>query len=317
LTGKLDWHWIFLVNIPIGILVFLLCIFLLPKDSRSTETSKLDFGGAFTITGALMLAVYGIVNGNEAGWLSGQTLGLLGGAALLLIIFLTIEKKIKFPLMPLSLFKLRNVATANVAGVLWSAGMFAWFFISALYLQQVLGYTPMQVGLAFLPANVIMAILSLGLSDKIVLHFGIRKNLTVGLSLVALGLFWLARVPVDGHFVVDVLPSMLVLGFGCGISFNPMFLAAMSDVKPEESGLASGVVNTAFMMGGALGLAVLASLAASRTSTLLMSGVDQIAALNGGYQIAFFVGAIFAGSGALIAGIFLQSKKMPENLVGH
>ena len=223
-----------------------------------------------------MLAVYAIVNGNDAGWTSTQTLGLLAAAAALLAVFLVIESRVDSPLVPLRLFRLRNVATANVVGILWAAAMFAWFFLSALYLQLVLGYSPLQVGLAFLPANLIMGAFSIGLSAKLVLRFGIRTPLATGLSLAAVGLVLFARAPVDGNLLVDVLPAMIVLGFGAGIAFNPMLLAAMSDVAPEESGLASGVVNTAFMMGGALGLAVLASLAASRTDTLL--GVGRRAA---------------------------------------
>ena len=157
------------------------------------------------------------------------------------------------PLVPLALFKLRNIAVSNVVGVLWAAAMFAWFFLSALYLQLVLGYSPLQVGLAFLPGNLIMAVFSLGLSAKLVIRFGIRAPLGVGLGLAAVGLLLFARAPVDGTFVFDVLPNMLLLGLGAGMAFNPLLLAAMSDVKQEEAGLASGVVNTAFMMGGAPG----------------------------------------------------------------
>jgi MFS family permease len=167
--------------------------------------------------------------------------------------------------MPLSMFKLRNVATANVVGVLWAAAMFAWFFLSALYMQLVLGYGPMQVGLAFLPANLIMAAFSLGLSAKIVMRFGIRGPLAVGLLLAAAGLACFATAPVAGDFTTHVLPGMVLLGIGAGLAFNPVLLAAMSDVSPADSGLASGLVNTSFMMGGALGLAVLASLASART----------------------------------------------------
>src|SRR3989441_2092096 len=196
--------------------------------------------------------------------------------------------------MPLSLFRLRNLATANVVGVLWAAAMFAWFFLSAQYLQFVLGYSPLRVGLAFLPANLIMGAFSIGLSAKLVMRFGIRAPLATGLLLAALGLALFVRAPVDGSFVVDVLPSMILLGFGAGMAFNPVLLAAMSDVEPTESGLASGVVNTAFMMGGALGLAVLASLAASRTDSLLAAGHGPHAALTGGYHTAFLAGALFA-----------------------
>jgi MFS family permease len=259
-----------------------------------------------TVTSALMLAVYAIVNGNQEGWTSVQTLGLLGAAAILLGVFLGIEARVASPLMPLGLFRLRNVATSNVVGVLWAAAMFAWFFLSALYLQLVLGYSPLKVGLAFLPANLIMGAFSLGLSAKLVMRFGIRRPLATGLLLAAAGLVLFVRVPVDGSFVRDVLPSMVLLGFGAGMAFNPVLLAAMSDVAPEESGLASGVVNTSFMMGGALGLAVLASLAASRSDSLLASGESHAAALVGGYHAAFLVGALFAAGAAVIGAALLR-----------
>lgn len=293
LTSELNWHWIFLVNIPIGIAVSALCLWLIPAG-RGQPGQRLDLGGAASVTLALMLAVYAVVNGNTAGWASVQTLGLLGIAVALLALFLVIESRVQAPLMPLSLFRLRNVSTANVAGVLWAAAMFAWFFISALYMQLVLQYTPMQVGLAFLPANLIMAAFSLGLSAKLVMRFGLRMPLAAGLGLAAVGLALFARAPVDGRFVADVLPGMLLLGLGAGAAFNPMLLAAMSDVDPGDAGLASGVVNTSFMMGGALGLAVLASLAAARTQGMQAAGHAEAAALAGGYQLAFAVGAVFA-----------------------
>jgi EmrB/QacA subfamily drug resistance transporter len=293
LTDSLGWHWIFLVNLPIGVGVLVLCLRLIPA-ARGQAGQRLDLGGALAVTTSLMLAVYAVVNGNQAGWASGQTLGLLAMALVLLALFLFIESRVASPLMPLGLFRLRNVATANVAGVLWAAAMFAWFFISALYMQLVLNYTPMQVGLAFLPANLIMAALSLGVSAKLVMRYGFRLPLAAGLGLAAAGLALFARAPVDGSFLLDVLPGMALLGLGAGIAFNPMLMAAMSDVDPGDSGLASGVVNTSFMMGGALGLAVLASLAAARSHALEAAGVSQAAALNGGYQLAFAVGALFA-----------------------
>jgi MFS family permease len=192
--------------------------------------------------------------------------------------------------------------------VLWAAAMFAWFFLSALYLQRVLGYTPLEVGFAFLPTSLIMGAFSLGLSAKLVLRFGIRRPLAAGLVLAAAGLVLFVRAPVDGSFVVDVLPSMILLGFGAGMAFNPVLLAAMSDVEPSESGLASGVVNTSFMMGGALGLAVLASLAASRSDSLTASGEGPLSALTGGYHAAFLVGAIFALGAAGLGGALLRAE---------
>ena len=298
LTDVLSWHWIFLVNIPIGAIVIALSLRLLPGEHIAAASRRLDVGGAITITVALMLAVYGIVNGNEQGWTSFQTLATLGVSALLLVFFVLLESRVAAPLVPLRLFKLGNIVGANVVGILWAAAMFAWFFLSALYLQLVLGYSPLQVGLAFLPGNLVMGILSIGVSAKLVMRYGIRKPLASGLTVAAVGLMLFARAPVDGNYVTDVLPAMVLLGLGAGIAFNPVLLAAMSCVKPEESGLASGVVNTSFMMGGALGLAVLASLAASRTDALLAAGDSTLVALTGGYHAAFIVGAIFALSAA-------------------
>ncbi len=301
-----SWHWVFLVNLPIGVAVFVLCLVVMSADRGASSAPQLDIAGAVTITASLMLAVYAIVNGNEAGWTSAQTIGLLATAAMLLALFLNIEARVRSPLVPLELFRLRNVSTANVIGVLWAAAMFAWFFLSALYLQLVLGYSPLQIGLAFLPANLIMAAFSLGLSARLVMRFGIRLPLAAGLLVAAAGLALLARAPVDGNFLVDVIPSMILLGFGAGIAFNPVLLAAMSDVGPSESGLASGLVNTSFMMGGALGLAILASLAAARTGDLLESGANSPVALNGGYQAAFLVGALFAALAAVLGAVVLR-----------
>ena len=317
LTGALSWHWIFLVNLPIGIAVYGLCLALLPDVSGEAAGKRLDIGGAVTVTAALILAVYAVVNGNEAGWTSTRTLALLGSSAVLFALFLAIETRVAHPLVPLRLFRRRNVATANVIGVLWAAAMFAWFFISALYLQLVLGFSPMQVGLAFLPANLIMAAFSLGLSAQLVMRFGNRGPLALGLLLAAAGLALFARAPVDGSFWLDVLPGMTLLGLGAGMALNPLLLAAMSDVDPAESGLASGVVNTAFMMGGALGLAVLASLAAARSGGLSSAGAPALAALNAGYQLAFLIGAGFAAAAAVLGAVLLgpgaQSDANPDD----
>jgi EmrB/QacA subfamily drug resistance transporter len=311
LTNWLDWHWIFLVNLPIGVAVVALTLKLLPGGGGRSAEGRLDIAGAVTVTASLMLAVYAIVNGNRQGWTSAQTLGFLAAAAGLLALFFGIEARVRSPLVPLALFRLRNLATANVVGVLWAAAMFAWFFLSALYLQLVLGYSPLKVGLAFLPANLIMGAFSVGLSAKLVLRFGIKTPLATGLLLAAIGLLLFVRAPVHGSFAVDVLPSMILLGVGAGMAFNPVLLAAMSDVKPEESGLASGVVNTAFMMGGALGLAVLASLAASRSDSLRAAGDGRLAALTGGYHAAFLAGAVFAAAAAAIGSAFLRAGRQP------
>jgi EmrB/QacA subfamily drug resistance transporter len=306
LTDLISWHWIFLVNVPIGALVILLSQRLLPGERGQAMSGRLDVAGAVTVTAALIIAVYAIVNGNQNGWTSATTLGLLATSVVVLALFIVIESRVRSPLVPLGLFKHRNITVSNIVGVLWAAAMFAWFFLSALYLQLVLGYSPLQVGLSFLPANLIMGAFSIGLSAKLVMRFGFRKPLATGLLLAAAGLLLFVRAPVDGNFLVDVLPSMILLGFGAGIAFNPVLLAAMSDVEPSESGLASGLVNTSFMMGGALGLAVLASIAASRSHSLRLGGASELSALTGGYHLAFLVGAAFAAVAAVIGGTLLR-----------
>jgi EmrB/QacA subfamily drug resistance transporter len=313
LTDVLDWHWIFLVNVPIGVAVVVLSLQLIPGERAAAVAQRLDVFGAITVTVSLMIAVYAIVNGNEVGWMTLRTLGLLGVAAALFAVFLAIEARISSPLMPLGLFRLRNLSFSSIVGVLWAAAMFAWFFLSALYLQLVLGYSPLEVGLAFLPGNLVMGALSVAVSARLVMRYGVRLPLAAGLGFAAVGLLLFARAPVDGNFVVDVLPSMIFLGIGAGIAFNPVLFAAMSDVQPTEAGLASGIVNTAFMMGGALGLAVLASLAASRTETLAADGDGPLVALTGGYHAAFLVGALFAAAAAVIGAAFLRTRGAPEH----
>jgi MFS family permease len=302
LTDLLSWHWIFLVNIPVGIVVVTLCFILLPSARGPSQGQRLDIAGAITVTGALMLAVYAIVNGNQTGWSSGQTIGLLAGALVLLAAFLGIESRASSPLMPLGLFRFRNLLTANVVGILMAGGMFATFFFTALYMQLVLGYSPLEVGLAYLPSTVIWGTVSFALSDKAVMRFGIKPPLIFGLTLMTLGVLWFARAPVDGSFAVDVLPAMVLQGFGAGIGFNPILLAAMGDVGPMEAGLASGIVNTSFMMGGALGLAVIASLAAYRAG-----------ALTGGYHLGFLLGAIFSAAAAAIGAALLRPSAAPAH----
>jgi len=286
LTSALSWHWVFLVNIPIGIAVYLLCRALIAHGPGRAE-GRLDFAGAASVTASSTLAVYGIVNNN---------LPLLAVAAVLLAAFLFIESRVAAPLMPLRFWRVRSLAVANVAGALWAASMFAWFFISALYMQNSLGYTPLQIGLAFLPSNLIMAAFSLGLSAKIVMRYGNRLPLAAGLGLAALGLGLLAVAPGSGAaFAVHILPCMILLGVGCGMALNPILLVAMSEVEPSESGLASGVVNTAFMMGGALGLALLASLA-------------EIS----GYRAAFILATLFAAVAAILSAALLRNDFTKE-----
>jgi EmrB/QacA subfamily drug resistance transporter len=311
LTDVLSWHWIFLVNVPIGIAVYMTSLRLLPGKEELADRDSVDVAGAITVTAALVAAVYAIVNGNDAGWTSGQTVGLLAAAVVLMGAFLVIETRAKHPLVPLSIFKHRTLATANVMGVLMAAGLFAAFFLSALYMQLVLDYTPLQVGLAYLPQTIVWGGVSLFLSDKLVMRYGIRMPIVIGFPAFALGILLFARAPVDGNYFVDMLPAMLLQGFGAGVAFNPLLLAAMGDVEPQDSGLASGVVNTAFMMGGALGLAILASAADSRTDNLVASGENAVDALLSGYHLAFLIGAVFAAAAAVVGAIFLQPAQQP------
>ncbi|GAB6984258.1 DHA2 family efflux MFS transporter permease subunit [Nocardioides pyridinolyticus] len=306
LTGLFSWHWIFLVNVPVGIGVWISARRVLPADEVVGEGPRIDVLGAVLVTGALMLSVYGIVSERWA---------LLGASALVLAVFVLWEARVAEPLVPLRLFRLRNVVVSQVVGVLWAAAMFAWFFLAALYLQQVLGYGALEVGLAFIPTSVVMAVCSLRVSDRLVMRFGIRRPLVAGLGMAAASLALFSRAPVGGSFLVDVLPSMILLGAGAGIAFNPVLLAAMGDVEPHESGLASGVVNTSFMMGGALGLAVLVSISTTRTESLAASGSAPLEALNGGFQLAFAAGAACALVAAVVGGALLRPKPMvlPED----
>jgi EmrB/QacA subfamily drug resistance transporter len=304
ITDAISWHWIFLVNVPIGALVFALCLRLLAPMPAWATSRRIDFLGAVSVTASLMLAVYAI-NNHPGGWASGETIGLIVGAVVLLAVFIAWERRSTEPLMPLRLFKHRNLAVANTAGVLWAAAMFAWFFMTALYLQLVLGYSPLKVGLAFLPGNLIMGALSIGISARLVTNYGYRRPLVVGLVAAGVGLALLARAPVHGRFLPDVLPSMILLGLGAGIAFNPVLLAAMGDVEPQQAGLASGLVNTSFMMGGALGLAVLASISSSRAAHL----GGTIAGLTSGYHYAFVGGAICAVLAATLGGAVLRDTQ--------
>jgi hypothetical protein len=249
-------------------------------------------GGGGDGDSVALVAVYAIGNGNQTGWLTGRTLGLLAVSCVLLVIFLGSRRGRARHLCRYTFSVFATSPSPNVIGVLWAGAMFAWFFLTALYLQPVLGYSPLQVGFAFLPGNLIMGAVSIGLSAKLVLRFGIRPPLSAGLLAPALGLLLLARAPVQGAFAVDVLPSMILLGLGAGTAFNPVLLAAMGDVEPAEASLASGLVNTSFMMGGALGLAA-----------LLSHRESPAAALTGGYHAAFLAGAIAAAAAALSAAL--------------
>jgi EmrB/QacA subfamily drug resistance transporter len=309
LTSLLSWRWIFLVNLPIGAAAYVFSAFMLPAARGGGGVERVDLPGAIIITSSLVIAIYAIVNANRVGWGSVQTLGSLSIAATLLALFIAIETHTRVPLVPAGVFRIHNLVICCIISGLLSAATSA-AIIASLYLQRVLGYDPIQVGLAFLPGCLITGAFSLGLSARVVIRFGVRRPLLFGLLVTAGGLTLLARSPVRGSTLVYVLPGLILLGLGSGLAFNPMIAAAMNSVARTQSGLASGVISTCSTMGGALGLAVLVSLSEIRTKGLLSSGVELRSALNAGYHIAFIVGAACAIGGA--GAIALLHAEMPS-----
>jgi EmrB/QacA subfamily drug resistance transporter len=311
LTDLLSWHWIFLVNVPVGALVVLLSVRLIPEVRGAAHGGKLDVLGAVIVTGSLVLLTYAIVNGSSAGWASAETIGLLAVAVAGLALFVWVEAHVESPLMPLRLFRLRNLAAANGAQLLWSAGMMSSFFAQALYLQLVLGYTPLQVGLAFLPANIIMAVFSLYVSARVVMRFGVRVPLVAASFLTAAGLLVFVDAPLHGGFYDHVLPGSMLMGFGMGLGMAPIFLAAMTGVPARDMGLASGLVNTTPIIGGALGIATMAAISTARTNTLLASGASHTQALLGGYHYAFLAAVLLTLLALPL--IFMMSSRLPDH----
>ena len=306
LTEAISWHWIFFINLPVGIATAVATRRLVPDHKGIGLAEGADVPGALLITASLMLGTYTILEVSEVGWLAAQTL-ILGAISLALgAAFIARQARIPNPLMPLRLFRSRNVSGANALQALLVAGMFAMFFLGALYLQEILGYDPLQVGLAFLPATLVMGTLSLGFSERLIMRFGARRTLMPGLALIGAGLLLFARTPVDGTFVADVLPPMLVIGVGIGTSFPALMTVAMSGATPQDSGLASGLVNTSAQVGGAIGLAVLATLATGRTDDLEAAGAAHEAALNSGFHLAYLVGAGLVAIALAIAVVVLR-----------
>jgi EmrB/QacA subfamily drug resistance transporter len=312
LTQAISWHWIFFINVPIGIATGSLALRVLPADRGIGLRAGADALGALLVTGALMLGVYTIVKpAAEDGWGAGTTLILGALAVALLLAFLIREATARTPLVPLSIFRSRNVAGANAIQALLVAGMFSVFFLGTLYLREVLGYDALQIGLAFLPTTLVMGTLSLRYSERLMMRFGPRATLIPGLVLIAAGLGLYARVPIHGHFVTDVLPAGLLMGTGVGVSMAALMTLAMSGVAPDQAGLASGLVNTTAQVGGALGLAVLATLSSTRTHDALTSGVGSHAALTAGYHLGFAIGALLVVAAILVAVVALERAPQP------
>jgi MFS family permease len=298
ITQAINWHWIFFVNLPIGVATALLAVRLVGRDVGIGFRRGADIAGAVLVTSALMLGVYTIVKTQSYGWASAHTLGLGALSITLLAGFLAWEARTKNPLMPLRILRSRNVAGANLVQMLFVAGMFGMFFLGSLYMQRVLGYSALQIGLAFLPVALLIAGFSLGISPRLTMRFGARATLIPGLAFGAVGLALFTRAPVGARYLGDLLPSMVLVGIGAGLAFPALMTLAMSSAHPTDAGLASGLVNTTQQIGGALGLAVLATVSASHTTSLLHSGHPSASALTSGYHLAWVI-----ATGLLVAAI--------------
>ncbi len=291
LTEAINWHWIFLINVPIGIATALFAIRLVPDREGIGLTAGADLPGAALLTGGLMLGVYTILGVTEEGWGSSQTLALGAVSIALIAAFLARQARVANPLMPLRLFRSRNVAGANLVQALLVVGMFGMFFLGALYMQQILGYDALEVGLAYLPLTVVMGTMSFRFAAALNLRFGALTTLIPAMALIVAGLLLLARTPVDASYAVDLLPAMILFGLGSGLGFPSLMTLAMSGATESDSGLASGLVNTSVQVGGAIGLAVLATFATQRTDGLLDDGESAASALNSGFHLAYLIAA--------------------------
>jgi EmrB/QacA subfamily drug resistance transporter len=315
LTDLISWHWIFFINLPIGVVTGLLALRLIEPRPGIGLAAGADLRGAVLLTAGLMLGVYTILGITEHGWTSDRTLGLAAIAAVLVGAFLVRQARIANPLMPLRLFRSRNVTGSNLVMAMLVVGMFGLFFLGALYLQRILGYEPLEVGLAFLPSTVVMGIVSLRASQPLIMRFGPVATLVPALIATIAGLLLFARTPVDGSFVVDILPATILIGLGAGLSTPALMTLAMSGATPQDSGLASGLVNTTVQVGGAIGLAVLATLASERTGD-----ATSAAALNSGYHLAYLIGAGALAAAVVISLVVLRvprAQEAPAALAAH
>jgi len=312
ITQAINWHWIFIVNLPIAVVTGIFAMRVLKRDRGIGISQGADLPGAAFIVTAVMMGVYAIVEATNYGWGSAHTLGFGAGAVLLLIAFVVRESRAANPLVPLRIFRSRNLSGANAIQALMVAGIYAMFFLGALYLQKVLGFDSLEVGLAFIPMTAIIGILSLGFSAKLNMRFGARATLLPGLVSVGVGLLYLSQISADGSYWTEVLPAMVLVGVGAGLSFPSIMTLAMTGVQPQEAGLASGLVNTTMQVGGALGLAVMATLSTSRTTNLVNGGDSTASALTSGYRLAFVVGAGLLLGAFAIALTVLRSEPAAE-----
>ena len=308
LTEAISWHWIFFVNLPIGLITAVLTVRLLAREDGIGFGEGADVLGAVLVTASLMLAVYTLVGASDYGWGSAHTVGFGAAALVLLIAFVIRQARAANPLVPLRIFRSRNVSGANIVQMLMVAGLFGMFFLGAIYLQRVLGYDALQVGLAFLPVALAIGLLSVGFSARLITRFGARATLLPGLVLIIAGLALFARTPVDATYLTDVFPSMVLLGVGAGLTFPSLMTLAMSGATERDSGLASGVVNMSLQVGGALGLAVLATLSATRTKHLVEAGSSTASELTGGLHLVLLVGVGLLAVAFVVAVTVLRSE---------
>jgi EmrB/QacA subfamily drug resistance transporter len=311
LTEFAGWEWIFFVNAPIG----LGALFLVPRLVRESRADGLarnfDAAGAVTVTASLMLLVYGLTQTTNVGWGSAQTIGVLAASAVLMAVFLGIELRSRSPLVPLGIFRRRTLAGANVIGLGLGTMVFGMFFLLSLYMQQVLGFSALKTGVGYL-AVALTAIVASGVSQALVTRLGVKPALTGGMLLLGAGLVYFTQVSVDGSYLVDLLPGFLLIGVGLGFSFVPVSIAALAGVSGKEAGLASGLINTTQQIGGALGLAILTTVATTRTDGLLEGGTQPATALTDGFRLAFWVGAAFALISLVITLIALKREELAK-----
>ena len=319
ITAWIDWSWVFLITVPVGLAVVALTPKLLPKGVK--QKGNIDYTGALSITGALVLLVYAIVTTNDIGWMSVQTISLLSIAGLMFALFLTIQRRKKEPLIPLNIFKIPNLLASNIAMALLGASWIPmWFFLN-LYLQQVLNYGPFESGLALLPMTVVIMVLMISTTPRLMSRFGIKRNLVIGLGLLAAGIAMFTLTPSNSSekntaytFILYVLPASLIAALGMSLAYIPVLTAAISNAHKERTGLASGLVNTSYQIGSALGLAIIVAIASNQTETLDNIGLPSIEALNGGFHSAFIVGAIISiiATAVVVIGLKMRMKMNTE-----
>jgi EmrB/QacA subfamily drug resistance transporter len=311
LTDTIGWEWIFFLNVPVGLAVIAVAPVLLRESRVVGDRRRFDVAGALSVTGAVALLVYALVDAGSVGWASARTLGLFGASAALFATFVAVELRSRAPIMPFSIFRIRAVTGSNVAGLALGGAVFGMIFILTLYMQQVLGYSPLETGLAWLGMSLTALVSSIA-SSALVTRMGPRIPLAVGLVVAAVGLLLLARIPSDGHYLANLLPGLLVTGLGLGSAFVALSIGALEGVSERDAGLASGLVNTTQQVGGALGVAVLSTLAISRSDDLIAGGTAAPVALTEGFQIALFAAAGFAAAGAIAVLALVRRGRQPE-----